>query len=190
MQESGETASATQSETFTTLKQLPGLYAKFARDPIAAMKTPVRFAWPLAILIQTSGAALSGVIAALLTRNYLDFFVAVLIFPIIALIASSVMTFFLFYFFAGFASTYLDLRRLNSIVILSTQPFFIIHAFSGFLAPLDLIGFAGAMVLLTVGLVEQFALERRLVFKTLGFMFAAFFAVWSLTQIYLSARPR
>ena len=164
------------------VKDLPPLIARFLRNPVGAMKTSVRLSWPAIFLLQSGGAALSGAIAAAISRSLIDFAVALVIFPIIAVMACSVFTLFLYYFFAGFASVFLEMRRLNSLTVIATIPFFVIHAFSGFLAPLDLIGFALSMILLTVGLVEQFGLARRLVFTVLASIFGSFFAVWSIVQ--------
>lgn len=171
------------SEADTYTKDLPQLLKTFARDPVSSVKTPLRLSWPAALLLQTAGAAISGICAALVARSTLDFIISVAVFPIVAVMMCSVLTLFLYYLFAGFSSIFLDIRRLNSLVVIAILPFFVLHAFSGFLAPLDLIGFALSAILLTVGLVEQFGLEKKFVLKLLASIFGVFFVVWSIVQI-------
>jgi len=174
------------SNADTYVRDLPAQLKRFARDPLNTVKTPIRLSWPAALLLQTGGAAISGALAAAIARSKLDFIISIAVFPVIAVMVCAVLTLFLYYLFAGFTSTFLDIRRLYSLVVMTTLPFFIIHAFSGFLAPLDLIGFAASALLLTVGLVEQFGLDRRFVFKLLASIFAVFFVLWSVVQIVRS----
>lgn len=174
------------SDADTLVRDLPAHLVRFARDPLNAIKTPIRLSWPAALLLQTGGAAISGAFASLIARSIIDFIISIAVFPVIAVTVCAVLTLFLYYLFAGFTSTFLDIRRLYSLVVMATLPFFVIHAFSGFLAPLDLIGFALSAILLTVGLVEQFALDRRFVFKLLASIFGVFFVLWSIVQILRS----
>ncbi len=170
----------------TLVRDLPSLLKRFIRDPLNAVKNPIRLSWTAALLLQGGGAALSGIFAALIAQSMLDLIISIAVFPVVAVMVCAVLTLFFYYLFAGFTSTFLDIRRLYSLVVMATLPFFIIHAFSGFLAPLDLIGFALSGILLTVGLVEQFKLDRRFVFKLLAWIFAVFFVLWSIVQIVRS----
>jgi hypothetical protein len=73
-----------------------------------------------------------------------------------------------------------------SLVCLAVVPYFLFHSVSGYLPPIDLLGFAFTCVLLIVGLVEQFGLERRLCSKLVGSMAIVFFIVWMVSQIRTS----
>jgi hypothetical protein len=80
----------------------------------------------------------------------------------------------------------LDIRRLHALVTYATVPYFILHAFAGLLPLFDLIGFALAAMLLIVGMVEQFSLDRRLVLRLIGLICVVFFMVWAAVHIAIT----
>ena len=125
----------------------------------------------------------SGAIAGALTHSFWDFAVGLLLFPLTSLIVGFVYSGFIFTFFSIFKSTYLDFQRLHSIVVVALVPYFVLHVFSGFLPPMDLIGFGLTAILLIVGLVEQFGVPRKPVIILVSGISAVFFAIWMIAQI-------
>jgi hypothetical protein len=172
--------------SFLTVSDLPVLITEFLRSPFERIKRPFRLTWSAAIALQILVASLAGALAGTVDNSWAEAGISALVFPIIGLMTAATVTLFLYYYFSLFASTFLEIRRLYSIVIVAHLPFFIIHALSGFLPPLDLIGFAFASALLTVGLVEQFSLPHKTVITLCASLFVAFSALWSLIQIVLS----
>jgi hypothetical protein len=166
----------------TRLRDLPALALELLLHPINALRTPRLLSWPSVFSLQAGAAMASAALVAAAEKNFFDFVIGIFIFPLITMMVCATLTLFLYYFFKTIASTLLDIRRLYSIVVLSVIPYFVLHAFSGFLAPLDLIGFALVIVLLSVGLVEQFGLSRRSVFTVTLALGAAFFVTWSVVQ--------
>ena len=172
------------------LQELLRFLRSFIVDPVGTMKTPIQLSYPAAISLQAGSAMISGAVAGAFGRNFWDFLTGLLLFPISSVVIGFVFSIYLHYFYSLFMSTYLDFRRLYSIVVVSMVPYFFLHVLSGFLAPIDLIGFALSCVLMIVGLVEQFGLERRGVFKIIGLLYAAFFLVWSIAQVQLHETER
>jgi hypothetical protein len=164
------------------LRDLPKLSIELLLHPIAALKTPRLLSWPAVFSLQVGAAMASAALVALTEKNFFDFIIGIFIFPLITIMVCAAMTLFLYYFFKTFGSTILEVRRVYSIVVLAVVPYFLLHSFSGFLPPLDLIGFALVMILLTVGLVEQFGLSRRVVFSVAFALSLVFFIVWSVIQ--------
>ena len=158
--------------------------SRFVRDPIDSMKAPLKLTWPAALSLQAGAAMLSGALAGVLSRNFWDFLVGLVLFPLSSVIIGFIFSGFFYYFFIAFRSTYLDYRRLHSIVVVATMPYFVLHAVSGFLAPIDLIGFALTSLLLIVGLIEQFNLDRIIVARLVGGMYAVFFVIWVASLIH------
>lgn len=169
--------------SFTRLRDLPALLKTFVRDPIEAMKTPIRLNWVAVVVLQIGSALITGALAGVLAKNLWDFFVGLMLFPITSLAIGFVYTGFLFGYFSLFKSTYLDFRRLHSIVVVTLIPYFFVHIFAGFIAPMDLLGFALTAILLVVGLTEQFGLPRKDVAKVVGGLSLLFFLVWMAAQI-------
>lgn len=176
----------TQLDSFKTLQDLPALLKRFLSDPIGMMRVPMRLTWSAAISLQAGCAILSGVVAGAFAQSFGDFLAGLLIFPIASVAIGVLFSLYFYYLFSLFFSTFLDFRRLHSIVVVSTVPYFALHSISGFLAPIDLIGFALTSLLLVVGLVEQFNLEKRMVMKVVGALYTVFFLVWGVAQIQTS----
>lgn len=172
----------------THLRELPITLARFARDPIGSVRHPVDFSWLTSFILIAFSALVSGAVNGTLTHNRLDFLISVTLYPVIAIITSTIFGLFIYYFFSLFKSTFLDFRRLMSLVAIALLPYFLCHSLSSFLAPIDLLGFAFTSVLLIVGLVEQFALERRICVRLVAGLAILYFVMWSLSQIRTSGQ--
>ena len=68
-------------------------------------------------------------------------------------------------------------------------PYFVFHTVSGFLAPIDLLGFALTCILLVVGLVGEFGLDRKIVIRVMAAVGFTFFVAWSVNQFKSSGKP-
>ncbi|MEK7357582.1 MAG: hypothetical protein AAB250_14105 [Bdellovibrionota bacterium] len=173
-----------------SLRDLPKLLGTFARDPVGTMRSPLTLSWPAITSLVLGSAIVSGVLVGVLSRSLLDFLIGLLLFPLTSLLITIVFTFFIYYFFSLFKSTFLEFTRLASIVSLAMVPYFFVHTFSSFAPPIDLIGFALTGLLLIVGLVEQFGLDRKVCVKLIGGLGAGFFIIWSVVQFQSHAREK
>ncbi len=175
-----------EAKALNRIRDLIPLMVAFFRDPVSVIKEPVRLSWPAAFALQFVFAMISGSVNALINQSVVDFIVSLVVFPIAVAMIGAVFTLFLYYFFSVTQHTYLDIRRLHSLSVLATVPYFIVHAIASFLPPLDLIGFALTCILLTVGLSEQFGLARRPVMILTGVLYAIFFVAWSAIQVAIT----
>lgn len=164
------------------VSDLPRILFRIARDPVGSIKEPSRLTWSAAFSLQIGAALASGAITALIEKSPLDFIIALFVFPIITLMTSATFTLFIYYYFSLFTKTYLDMRRLYSLIVIAMTPYFLIHTLSGFLPPLDLIGFSLMAILIGVGLVEQFRLDHKVILKLISVTFCLFFLIWSLVH--------
>jgi hypothetical protein len=172
----------TSESSLRQVRDLPSIVGKFVRDPVGSMRQPITFTWPAMLSLQAGLAVISGAFLGLLNQSFLDFILSLTLFPIASLLVSLLFSFFIFYFFRFFRATFLDFRRLHSITTLAVLPYFLLHLFSSFLPPIDLIGFLCAEVLLIVGLIEQFQLDRKTVLKLMISFTIPFFVIWSIAQ--------
>lgn len=168
-------------------KDLPKFLKDFLPQPIAFMKRSFQMTWPAIFALLAACAFVSGLLQGLISRNWMDVLIGVLVFPMTSVLSSLVFGFFIYYFFSLFQSTFLDFRKLMSVITASFIPYFLFHSVAAYLAPIDLIGFAFAAVLMIVGLVEQFGLERRVCSRLVGALGIVFFIAWSFAQIRASA---
>lgn len=169
--------------TLYRTQELPKFFKTFLPNPIGFMRSGFQMTWPSLFTVLAVSAAVSGTVSGLISRRLFDVLTGAVLFPLTSIVASLVFGFFIYYFFSLFRSTFLDFRRLMSVVATAFVPYFLFHSVSGYLAPVDLIGFAFTGVLLIVGLVEQFGLERRLCSRLVGGLGLVFFIVWSVSLI-------
>lgn len=172
----------------THLRELPRVLIGMLKDPLGTVRRPLDFSWPLIFVLLAGSALVSGAIAGAITHNFLDFIIGVFVFPITSIVSAVVFGFFIYYFFSLFQSTFLDFRRLMSLVAVAVVPYFLFHSVSGYISPIDLLGFAFTCVLLIVGLVEQFGLERRLCSRLVAGLGLLYLVVWTLSQIHNSGK--
>ena len=169
-------------------RDLPNLLKVLLLDPIGTMRAPVTLSWPAIVVLVSVSAILSGGLVGLINHNALDLIIGLFVFPLTTLVITFVFSFFIYYKFTLFHATFLDFRRLVSIVTLALAPYFLFHTVSSFIAPIDLLGFALTALLLIVGLVEQFGLERKTCVRLVTGMTFAFFIVWSIGQFRATIR--
>lgn len=155
----------------------------FARNPVDTIKRPLLISWTATIALQVIASMISGTLAGLLSGNLVDALIGLLIFPISSVLISFLFTLFIYYYFTLVHSTFLEARRLYSIIVLATLPYLVIHIVAEYLPPLDLIGFAFTSLLLVVGICEQFSIERKQMMRLVGGLYLAFIVIWSLAQI-------
>jgi hypothetical protein len=164
------------------LKDLPRFLISFIKNPVQGIRTAPPLSWPALFSLQIGAAIISGALVGLTERSFFDFLVGIFIYPVSSLVLSVIFTLFIYYFFSLFHGTFLEFRRLYGLLVLANLPYFIFHAAAGFLPPIDLIGFAFTCVLLIVGLVEQFGLERKKVTRLVGALYLVFFLIWAVEQ--------
>ncbi len=169
--------------TTFVLKDLPKLLMAFLPKPLDFMRREFQLTWPAVFVLTAACAAVSGVVSGLISRRFYDVLTGLFLFPLTSIVSSLVFGFFVYYFFSLFRSTFLDFRRLMSVVVVSFVPYFLFHSISAYLPPIDLLGFAFAGVLLIVGLVEQFGLERRVCSRLVAGLGAVFFIAWATSLL-------
>lgn len=174
------------SDQLVQIKDLLTYLKLFVRDPIGTIKNPAPVNWPTMLALQALVAVCSGALVGFFHFSFTGILIGIFVFPLTALIMSFLFALFVYYYFSIFHSTFLDLKRLHSIVILSTLPYFVLHLISGFLPPIDLIGFAMASVLLVVGVTEQFSLPKRNVMRLVGGLYLVFALMWGVAQIRMA----
>jgi hypothetical protein len=172
----------------THLREMPSLIGQFLRDPLGTVRKPLNFSWVFIFVLLAVSALISGAAAGAITHNVVDFLIGLFIFPLTSIVSAIVFGFFIYYFFSLFQSTFLDYRRLMSLVSVALVPYFLFHAVSSYLSPIDLVGFAFTCILLIVGLVEQFGLDRKICARLIVGLAILFFIVWSISQIKTSGQ--
>jgi hypothetical protein len=130
----------------------------------------------LALYIAT---AASGAIAGLVSRNVLRIIFGLTMVPIISGIMVAIASLFFYYTFQIFIEKTISFRQLFTVGLFANLPFFILNIAADYLPPISLFGFAFTAILLSIGLVENFSLPKKMVIRLLAILYIIFILVWA-----------
>lgn len=154
------------------------------------VKHPVKYIteipeWNLASLffIQVSVSIISGVLAGLLKMNFYRIANGLILMPIVSTIASLLLTTLLYYYFQFFEEKTESFKKLFSLVIIASIPFYLFQIISEYFSPIALIGFAFTSALLVVGLNETFKIDKKRCYQIVGALFALVLFTWIANKI-------
>jgi hypothetical protein len=163
------------------IKFLSAFVINFLKNPIQGMKAAPNLDWGQVLLLQGGLSLLSGVLAGLVTGNFLFVVWGFFIFPPLALIVSFLVSLSLHYLILFFFQKEFEIRQTFVLLVLANIPFLVLRILSRLFNTVDLVGFIIVGFLLVVGIVENYHLEKRKVIK-LVFYFVLFVCVSWLAQ--------
>ena len=102
--------------------------------------------------------------------------------PVVSTIAALLLTLFLYYYFQFFENKTEDYRKLFTLVILSSLPFYVFQILSEYFAPVTLIGFAFTSLLGVVGLCENFGVQKKRAYQIVGLLFILILIAWIMNR--------
>lgn len=154
------------------------------------MKHPVKYIteipeWnlPSLFFIQLSISIISGVLAGLLKFNFYRVANGLILMPIVSTIASLLLTTFLYYYFQFFEGKIENFKKLFSLVIIASIPFYLFQVVSEYFSPIAIIGFAFTSFLLIIGLNEVFRVDKKRCYQIVGILFAMVLVTWIANKV-------
>lgn len=157
---------------------------QFLRHPLIEIKNLPDWDWRRLLMLQGSVTAAAGALAGLIDKKIsFSIIVGLITMPLLTLISLTVATLFFYYCFQIFANKTLPPRKLFTVILFANIPYFIFQILAGFVPPITLIGLAFTGILLLVGFVENFQIDRKLAIRIVGGLYALIFCVWILEQI-------
>lgn len=178
-----------ENSKFFRIESLPACYAyllHFLRSPIESIKSLPLWSWKDILLVHFTLAALSGFLGGVFSRNPYTIILGLFIMPIVSLIATSLLSAFIYYFFQIFESKTIEFKRIMILAVLANFPFYLFQIAGEYLPPATLIGFAFCGLLLIVGLTENFGLAKKKSIRLIGLLFMLVFLVWLWNRIDLA----
>lgn len=151
---------------------------EFLKHPVSKISQIPDWNLPSLFVIQISIAVLSGVIAGLIKLNIYRIANGLILMPIVSTISSLLLSTFLYYYFQFFENRTENFKKIFSLVIVASIPFYLFQVISEYFSPVTLVGFLFTSTLLVVGLNESFRMERQRTFKVVGFLFFIVFITW------------
>ncbi len=160
----------------------------FLKNPIHGIRQIPAWTWREVLLCQAVISAATGVLTGLVSRSFVQMFLALFLSPIITAAIAGISTLFLYYAFQVISGRTLSFRQLYTLLFFSNIPFFIFQIVSDLIPPITLIGLAFTGLLLIVGLVENFQLPKKHVLYLVAAIYLAFFIIWTSNRVksYLS----
>lgn len=164
---------------------------RFLRHPLHEIKNLPDWEWQRLIFLQVSVTAMSGALAGLIDKKIsLSILVGLFTMPILTFISLTVCTLFFYYCFQIFANQTISLRKLFTVILFANIPYFIFQILAGLVPPITLVGLAFTAILLLVGFVETFGIDRKLAIRIIGGLYALILCMWIWEQINSSRWER
>ncbi|WP_413287909.1 Yip1 family protein [Bdellovibrio sp. HCB337] len=172
------------------IKNVAKSILQFLKHPIQEIARLPDWSWKTLVWVQVSCAMASGVLAGLTKPGFFSILAGIILTPIVSMVMVSVLTAFLYYYFQVFEKRSASARKLFTLSVFASIPFFILQIGSSLLPPITLIGFAFAAMLMTVGLTENFQMEKRRAIRLCVVLFSIVMLVWAANKVSLSRLDR
>lgn len=156
----------------------------FARNPIEKIKHVPTFDWPHLIFFIGALAAISislnGIVGQYFNFNMI---LAVLLFPVASIVVTFIMSGFFYYTFLFFLDKKIEFKSLVTVILFATIPYYIFEIAEPAFKAVRLIGLLFSSVLVIVGLVENFGLNKKFVIRLVGAAVVVYFILWGLAML-------
>lgn len=159
-------------------KALIDFLIDFVKHPIQKISNLPDWNWASLFVVHLILAVASGVLAGLLKFNFYRVAAGLFLMPIVSTVAALMMSLFLYYYFQFFENRTENFRKLFTLVVLASIPFYVFQIFSEYLSVISLIGFAFASLLSIVGLCDNFRVQRTRAYKVVGVIFGLVLVAW------------
>lgn len=168
-----------RNEVIDSLKVL----LDFARNPIQGMKTLPDWPWPKLLLLMGAFAAACGFLRGIVNRSFLDMLSGLLVYPISTLLMMAIFSGLFYYIFLFFFKREISYHRLYTHLTFASLPAVLLSTVSYLVPPITLLGSAAIGLLLIVGFVENFQMNRQKITKLIGGLFLIYFIIWIFSTI-------
>ncbi len=156
---------------------------EFAKNPTQNISLLPDWNWTSLFLLQIVVAVLSGTLAGIIKLSFYGVLFGIIIMPVVSTIAALLLALFLYYYFQFFEKRTEDFRRVFTLVILSSLPFYVFQILSEYFAPVTLIGFGFTSLLGVIGLTENFSVAKKRSYQIVGGLFGLVVIAWILNRL-------
>lgn len=160
------------------VKELIEFIIDFVKHPVEKIKSLPDWNWGSLFLLHLVLSVISGVLAGLLKLNFYRIAAGLFLMPVVATTTALLLAMFLYYYFQFFENKTESFRKLFTLVVLSSIPFYFFQVVSEYFSFISVIGFAMTCLLGMVGLCENFGVEKKRAGIVAGTLFALAFLTW------------
>jgi hypothetical protein len=170
-------------ETTSQLLILFHYLAGLLKNPILQIRTLPEIEWKTLIIFQFCLTLTSVVISNLLAPFAISL-INVLISLCAAILALGLASLFFYYYFQIVYNRTLKFIRIFTLVLFAHIPFAIFHLAAYFFPPADLIGIGLSAALMIVGLVDNFAVPKKIAIQLMIVLYSVFLVYWVTHLIF------
>lgn len=163
---------------------------QYLRNPMRAISQVPVWRWPSLILFQVILAAACGFLSGIITGRIMQILLGFIFLPI----SSTAMIFafagFFYYTFLFFFHRRVDFKALFALIVFANIPMMILSILTPLLPALTLVGLAVTGLLLIVGFVDAFGMNRPAILRLIATMYLIFFAFWIFRTIQVAKKTK
>ncbi len=161
----------------------------FLRHPLREIKRVPDWPWHRWIAVQVGVAILTGTLARIVEKKSTFAIIGgAIISPISTFITIFLTALFFYYCFQIFVKRTVSLRRMFGLVLFASLPWFIFQILEYHMPPITILSVTFAALLLFIGFMENFQLDRKMALKMVASLYAFIFALWLWGQVSSNSR--
>lgn len=147
------------------------------------MKLLPEWQWPTLFFVQTTVAAIAGLLTGIVSASFTKILIGVILYPISNGILLTLTSGFFYYFFLLFLKEQKKLKRIFTCCFFASIPLLALNIAAQKIAPLYILGLFVSSLLLIVGFVENLRLPKNIIKKIVFSLFAINTVFWIAQQI-------
>ncbi|MEK6627555.1 MAG: YIP1 family protein [Bdellovibrionota bacterium] len=150
----------------------------YIKHPVQKISHLPDWNWSSLFVVHILLSIVSGVLAGLLKFNFYRVAFGLFLMPLVSTAAALTMSLFLYYYFQFIENRTENFRKIFTLVVLASIPFYLFQTISEYFSFVSIIGFAFASVLVIVGLCDNFSVEKKKAYKVVGVLFSLVLLTW------------
>lgn len=154
----------------------------FLKNPILIIKKMPAIPIGEALLVQLCFVCLSGVAMGFMSKSLFTLLWGIFIYPFLSIVVCAISSLIIYYMISYLTKRNFSFEEVYILVFLASIPAYLIRILYPILNSIDLIGLAISSILLRIGLVYSFALEKKqankIVLLIYGILFLGFLIEW------------
>jgi hypothetical protein len=168
------------------LKEAVLVLPHFGRNPVQFMRNLPPWEWPEMLILQAIFAAACAVLTSAVARNFLGVITGIVVGPVTQLLIVSISAGFFFYLFMFYFHREVPYRQIYIHLMFAAIPAMLCNILAPVIPPATLIGIVGTAMLLFVGFVSNFHLDRMKVRNILGGLVLIYIVCWAVQMVTFS----
>lgn len=166
------------NKSSVNINELVQFLIEYVKHPVQKISQLPEWNWPSLFVVHILLSVASGVLAGLLKFNFYRVAFGLFLMPVVSTVSVLMMSLFLYYYFQFFENRTENFRKIFTLVVLSSVPFYVFQIISEYFSFSSVIGFAFSSLISIVGLSDNFRIERNRAYKVVGVIFGLVFLTW------------